>query len=229
MKTGVSIVAGLLAGILVAAGILAALVLVGPDPVGLRPTPAPTVVATALPSPSASLAIPSPSGSAGPSEPAPSGSATASIDPGAAFHIGQPAPPLSVLQVGGGQIDLATRRGKAIWLNFMQTTCPECIDEFPLMNGFSARHAANNLVAIAVDIREDEGPVATSASRLKATFPLGLDTDGKAQQAWGTYALPIHFWIDKDGIVRAGRLGGVGSDAVAAALAKFLPRVNVTP
>jgi hypothetical protein len=72
MKTGGAILAGLLAGVLVAAGVLAAFVFVGPDPIGLRPTPSPTVAATA-----------SPSASAGPSaSPAPSASAPAGSDAG---------------------------------------------------------------------------------------------------------------------------------------------------
>jgi cytochrome c biogenesis protein CcmG/thiol:disulfide interchange protein DsbE len=226
MKTGLTILAGLLAGFLVAAGVLAAFVFVGPDPVGLRPTPPPTLVppsASAAPSASSSASAGA-SGSAGPSASAgAAGSAGASADPGAAFHIGQPAPVLVVPQVGGGTI------GKPVWLNFMQTTCPECVDEFPLMNSFSTRYADQGLVVMAIDIREDEGTVASFAIRLKATFPLGLDGDGTAQQAWGTYALPIHFWIDKDGIVRDGALGGVGADAFAAGLRKILPGVTVTP
>jgi cytochrome c biogenesis protein CcmG, thiol:disulfide interchange protein DsbE len=224
MKTGVSIVAGLLAGVLVAVGILAAFVFVGPDPVGLRPTPVPTLIPSVEPSPSASVvaASASPSASADPG-------ASGSVDPGAAFHVGQPAPPLVVPQVGGGTINLASLRGQAVWLNFMQTTCPECIDEFPLMNGFKARYADNGLVVIAIDIKEDEGTVASFAERLRATFPLGLDLDGKAQQAWGTYALPIHFWIDKEGIVRAGALGGVGADQMVAGLETILPGVPITP
>ena len=47
MKTGVSILAGLIAGVLVAVGVLAAFVFVGPDPVGLRPTLAPTLLPSA--------------------------------------------------------------------------------------------------------------------------------------------------------------------------------------
>ncbi len=240
MKTGISILAGLLAGVLVAAGVLAAFVFVGPDPVGLRPTTAPTLVppsAAASPSigiqsPAPSAACGSPAASGGPSAgcvPAASDSPVPSADRGAAFHIGQPAPALVVPQVGGGTIDLANLRGKPVWLNFMQTTCPECVDEFPLMNGFAARYADTGLVVMAIDIREDEGLVASFADRLNARFPLGLDSDGKAQQAWGTYALPIHFWIDKTGIVRAGVLGGAGPDAFAAGLQKILPGVKVTP
>jgi len=242
MKTVLTILAGLLVGVLVAAGVLAAFVFVGPDPVGLRPTPAPTLVPPSAapspsPAPSAACASAAPVGSATPggsvgclpgSSPAPAPSA-ASADPGAAFHIGQPAPALVVPQLGGGTIDLSALRGKPVWLNFMQTTCPECVDEFPLMNGFSARYADKGLVVIAIDIREDEGTVASFATRLKATFPIGLDADGKAQQTWGTYALPIHFFIDKDGTVRAGALGGVGSDAFAANREKIMPGVKVTP
>ncbi|MBA2381557.1 MAG: redoxin domain-containing protein [Chloroflexi bacterium] len=225
MKTGVSILAGLLAGVLVAVGVLAAFVFVGPDPVGLRPTPAPTIVPSASAAPSSSIAAGSPVPSGSPAAPG----SSAGFDPGAAFRIGQPAPPLVVPQVGGGTIDLAKLKGQAVWLNFMQTTCPECVDEFPLMNSFKARYSGNGLVVIAIDIREDEGTVASFADRLKATFPLGLDTDGRAQQTWGAFALPIHFWIDKEGIVRDGALGGVDADVMAAALEKILPGVTVTP
>jgi cytochrome c biogenesis protein CcmG/thiol:disulfide interchange protein DsbE len=224
MKTGLSIVAGLLAGILVAAGVLAAFVFVGPDPVGLRPTPTPTLPAPPSASTVASPSV-APSAASSPSI-GPSGSADASQT---GFHIGEPAPALMVPQVGGGTIDLAALRGKAVWIEFITTPCPECVAEFPLMNGFKARYESKGLVVIAIDIREDEGTVATFAGRLKATFPFGLDADGTAQQAWGAYTLPIHFWIDTDGIVRDGARGGIGADAMAASLAKILPGVTVTP
>jgi cytochrome c biogenesis protein CcmG/thiol:disulfide interchange protein DsbE len=224
MKTGIAILAGLLAGVLVAAALLAAFVFVGPDPVGLRPTPSPTLSVT--PSPSSSVMPSASAASVGPSSsPSPSGSGTVQTG----FHVGEPAPPLVVPQLGGGTIDLAALRGKAVWVNFMQTTCPECVDEFPLMNSFKARYSDQGLVVIAVDIREDEGLVASFADRLKATFPIGLDTDAKAQDAWGTYALPVHFWIDKEGIVRAGAVGGIGADVMADGVRKILPGVNVTP
>jgi cytochrome c biogenesis protein CcmG/thiol:disulfide interchange protein DsbE len=222
MKTGIAILAGLLAGVLVAAGVLAAFVFVGPDPIGLRPTPSPTV--SAAPPPSASVG---PSASTASSAPAVSPSASGGAQTG--FHIGEPAPLLVVAQLGGGTIDLAALQGTAVWVNFMQTSCPECIDEFPLMNTFKSRYAEKGLVVIAIDVREDEGTVASFVNRLGATFPVGLDTDGKAQQAWGVVAMPIHFWIDREGIVRAGALGGIGADVMAENLTTILPGVTVTP
>jgi len=132
-------------------------------------------------------------------------------------------------QVGGGEIDLAKLRGKPVWVNFMATWCPSCQDELPAMAGFAARNEDTGLQVILVDVREDEAAVAAFAEGLGVTFPVGLDGDGAAQDAWGAYALPVHYWIDADGVVRDGALGGIGPDVMAAGLQTILPRVEVTP
>jgi len=228
MGPRLSVLAGLVAGVLVALAVLAGVILAVPptSPPSVAPSvSAPAVAESPSVAPSASV-VASPSGVASAS---PSSPASSSASGTANFHVGQAAPALSISQVGGGTIDLATLKGKPVWINFMQTTCPPCLDEFPIMNGFTTRYAANGLVVIAVDIREDEGTVAEFALRLNATFPLGLDAEGTAQQAWGAYGLPVHFWIDKSGIVRDGALGGIGPDVMARGVGAILPGVTVTP
>ena len=218
MRAILSIVAGLTVGVVVAGLLLGGLVAFTPGPVPPS-APAPSIaVATSTPSAAAASLAPSAR---------PSASATAS---GAPFHIGQPAPPLVVPQVGGGgTIDLASLKGQPVWVNFMATWCPSCKDEFPLMNGLAARYADKGLVVIAIDVQEDDAAVAAFAEGLGATFPLGLDSDGKAAVAWSALSLPVHFWIDKDGIVRDGALGGIGPDVMAKGLQTILPGVDVTP
>jgi hypothetical protein len=114
MRSAVTILAGLATGILLAIGILAALVFAGPDPVGLQPTPPPSFgpEASASPSPSPEPSAsaepspsPSPSGSSGPGG-SPSGSDASQIG----FEVREPAPALAVAQRGGGTIDLANLR-----------------------------------------------------------------------------------------------------------------------
>jgi thiol-disulfide isomerase/thioredoxin len=219
MWARLSIVAGLLVGIAVAALVLGGMVAFAPDPAP-RSTAAPSLaVATARPS-----VIPSVAPSL-----TPSASSSASAGSGAAFHVGEPAPALNVPQVGGGTIDLASLRGKPVWINFMATWCPPCEDEFPLMNGFAARYQSTGLVVIAIDVREEESAVAAFADQLDATFPLGLDADGTASARWDAVALPVHFWIDAQGVIRDGSLGGIGPDVMAAGLKTILPGVDVTP
>ena len=139
------------------------------------------------------------------------------------------APALVVPQVGGGTIDLRNLKGSPVWVNFMGTYCPPCLDEFPRMNGFLARYADDGLVIIAVDVKEDEGAVAAFAEQLNATFPLGLDSDGSVAARWDAVALPVHFWIDKDGVIRDGALGGIGPDIMARGLRTIMPGVDVQP
>ncbi len=212
----------LLGGIFVASLALVAVVALVPAPVR-PPGPTPYVAPSPTPSPSATI-TPVPSTP----EPSPSASAEPSASE-SAFGIGRPAPPLRVPGLGGGTIDLAELRGKPVWVNFMQTTCPACVDEFPPMNVLAIRHEEDGLVVLAIDIREDAATVRAFGDRLHATFPIGLDTDGAAQRAWGAFGLPVHFWIDREGIVRSGALGGIGRDVMAAGLGRILPGVTVTP
>jgi thiol-disulfide isomerase/thioredoxin len=218
MAARLPIVAGLVAGVAVGVLLFVAAVAFAPDP-GAPGTPS---------TPPASVAGGTPPGTLGPTA-GPTSAAPSSPATGGAFGVGEPAPPLSVPQVGGGTIDLANLRGQPVWVNFMATWCPSCVDEFPLMNGFAARYADEGLVVVAIDVKEDEGTVATFAEQLGAAFPLGLDLDGSAQRDWQAIALPVHFWVDADGIVRDGALGGIGADIMAAGLRTILPDVTVTP
>jgi thiol-disulfide isomerase/thioredoxin len=217
-----SILAGLVAGIATAVLVLGGILAFAPDPV---PT------ATPAPQPSLATAAPSPAPGASGAGATPVASApTASGDVAAMFMIGEPAPPLVVPQVGGGQIDLANLRGQPVWVNFMGTYCPPCVDEFPLMNGFAARYAEDGLVVLAIDVKEEEGVVAAFAEGLETTFPIGLDLDGSVADSWGAgAALPIHFWIDEEGIIRDGALGGIGPDIMARGVQSIMPDVTVTP
>ena len=218
MRGALSILAGLVLGVVAAGLLLGGIVAFAPEPVA-PPTPAP----------SAAVVLPTATPSSAPSQSAAASASAGAAPSGAAqFHIGQPAPPLSVPQVGGGTIDLASLKGQPVWVNFMTTDCPVCQTEFPQMNSYFTRYAPQGLVVIAVDVREDEGKVATFAENLGATFPLGLDADGSAQKAWGAGSLPVHFWIDKDGIIRDGAPGGIGSDYMNKALEKIMPGVHVT-
>ena len=214
-----SIAAGLMTGIVVAIVVLAALVALVPLPGGAVAVATPSAPAGVAPSP---IASPAPSNTAS----APLASPTLIVT---GFHIGQPAPALRIPQVGGGTVDLAALRGKPVWLYFMATWCPSCQEEVPAMGSFAARYAASGLVVVGVDVREDQGTVAAFADRLGAVFPIGLDAQGSAQSTWGAYALPTHFWIDKNGVIRYGALGGIGPDIMATGLRTILPGVTVTP
>ena len=174
LRSRLTVVAGLLSGAALAVAAIIAAVVLLPEPRPDDPTasasPSPTAGAAASPS------MASPASSGGSPQP----SVVASIG-GALFHIGEAAPPLRVQQVGGGEIDLAKLAGQPGWVNFMQTTCPPCVDEFAVMSGFAARYAETGLVRVAVDVRDAEGLVAAFAQSLNTKFPIGLHEDATTQ------------------------------------------------
>jgi peroxiredoxin len=223
------VLAGLLCGVITGLAVLALVVAFGPEPGIARgtvaPTPAPTtpLSTTAPPAPTPSLpARTSEPSSAPPTSPSPA----ASI---AVMHVGQPAPPLVVPQVGGGTIDLAALRGRPVWVMFLVASCTACLPELTAMNGFLERYSATDLVVLAISVRDDEGAVANVARGLGATLPFGLDLDGSTQQAWQATPLPAHYWIDRDAVVRQAATGILGAEAMARGLGTILPGTDVRP
>ena len=91
------------------------------------------------------------------------------------------------------------------------------------MNGFAARYADDGLVVLAIDVREDEGVVDAFARELNRRSRSASTRRAPPRPTWGRVALPVHFWIDADGIVRDGALGGIGPDIMAEGLQTILP------
>jgi len=233
MRSALVILLGLLLGVAVAVGAGAALysllpagaVVVSSAAPLTPPPPSPTPVpATPVPT-----ATPGASGSPGASV-TPSAAGSPTPAPSSVFPlVGKQAPRLVAPQVGGGQIDLAELRGKPVWVVFTGTYCPPCRDEYPLMNGFAARYAAAGLIVIGIHVKEDAAAVALFADSLNVIFPLGIDADGSRAAAWDAAALPVHYFIDAQGVVRDAALGGLGADQMARALGTILPGGDVRP
>jgi cytochrome c biogenesis protein CcmG/thiol:disulfide interchange protein DsbE len=142
--------------------------------------------------------------------------------------VGQTAPPLALTLLGGGTADLSAYRGRPVWVTFMASWCPACQDELPLMEAYHAQ-LGDQLPIVLVDVREDAATAASFAKSLKLDLPIALDTGGRAQRSWGAYALPIHYWIDASGVVRAVGYGGLAPPQLKASIQTVLPGALLKP
>jgi len=136
--------------------------------------------------------------------------------------IGQAAPPLHVTLTDGSLLDLADYAGQPMWINFMATWSPQSVDELPLMDRYQ-RDFEGYLHVFAVDVGEDRQTVRQYMNQLDVDLPVGVDEDGTAQAAWGTYALPVHVFIDANGVVQDIIYGGAPVDAWDQAIALIVP------
>ncbi len=218
MRTFIAIVIGLAVGAAAALGLAVAVYSLVPG------DPAPTAPPT--PTPAAVVDTPTPLQTP-PATDAPVPESSPSRSPSPFPLVGLPAPPMIATGLDGSTLDLAAYRGKPVWLVFTGTYCPPCRDEYPLMNGFAVRYADAGLVVLAVHVKEDAATVQPFVDELNVTFPVGLDEDGSRARAWDAVALPVHYWIDTEGVIRDAALGGLGPEQMARGLVTILPGVTV--
>jgi len=112
-----------------------------------------------------------------------------------------PAPMLRLRSLDGRVHDLSAMKGRVVVVNFWATWCPPCIEEMPTIQALWERTNERGLDVLAVNVGE---PVAAIEAFLnefepKLRFPILLDSDGEAFQAWKVRGLPKTFVVDKRG------------------------------
>ena len=115
----------------------------------------------------------------------------------------------------GGQLRMASFRGKPLLLNFWATWCPPCVEELPLLSRFYAENAAKGwqVLGLAVDQRD---PVNRFLARDPVTFPValaglaGVDLGKTLGNLSG--GLPFTVVFGSDGLVSQRKMGKVSPE-----------------
>lgn len=176
-----------------------------PSPVPPTLPPLPTLAVVSLP--------PSVQASAAP---------LASATPATGLAVGQKAPNLQVTLLDGSVMNTSDFLGTPMWINFMATWCPQCQDELPMMEDYSSQ-LGNEMNVLVVDVGEDPKAVKDFMKSLKFALTVGVDPDGTVQRQWGAYALPVHYWLDEQGIVRDVVYGGAPPEIFIQAITDVVP------
>jgi cytochrome c biogenesis protein CcmG, thiol:disulfide interchange protein DsbE len=223
----VGVLAALVVGIVVIALVLANIAATpAAAPTPGAPTAPPVATATLgptdSPSPSPSFPPPPTTTPAGSPAVSPDGEAEPTFPPRAGVMIGQPGPALELPTLDGEVLHIADYRGKPLWINFMATWCPQCRDELPMMERLN-EELGDQISMVVVDIGEDRQKVRQFMQSLEVSLPVALDEAGESQAAWGAYALPVHFWLDGEGVVTSILFGGAPPDVFASSIRTVLP------
>ncbi|GAB4565275.1 MAG: TlpA disulfide reductase family protein [Anaerolineae bacterium] len=124
------------------------------------------------------------------------------------------APEIQVPRLGGGELSLREMEGQIIVLNFWATWCPPCRAEMPALERVYEERSAEGLVVIGINQMEPEAQVQAFVEEFGLTFPIGLDLDGSVSQAYRARALPMTYFIDRQGTIRDIVVGGPMSEAL---------------
>ncbi len=117
--------------------------------------------------------------------------------------VGNPAPDFTLQTVDGQTVTLSELRGKPVILNFWASWCVPCREEFPLLVGAYQQYSQQGLQIVGV-IHDDGPQTATDfAKQYGATWPLVLDPNEVAWNAFHGSFVPVSYYIDRDGVIRA--------------------------
>jgi thiol-disulfide isomerase/thioredoxin len=118
---------------------------------------------------------------------------------------GSETPALALEDLQGTPHGLSDYRGKVVLVNFWATWCGPCVAEMPSLQKLRDRinegAAANRLEILAVNMAESPAKVSEFVKRLGVSFPVLLDRDEDAKDAWKIRVVPATFVVGRDGKV----------------------------
>ena len=156
----------------------------------------------------------------GPSEAKPGGVSAVNVAPGsgAAPKVGTAAQDFNATTVDGKKVSLSSYKGKPVWLTFGASWCAACQAEAPDIEAAYQKAKASGAVVLAISISEDSATVQEYGKRIGLTYPQVADPDTSIASAYRVNGIPAHFFIDKSGILRSTKSGGLNPETMDAAL-----------
>lgn len=117
------------------------------------------------------------------------------------------APTFTLKDLDGREVTLEDHRGKIVFLNFWATWCPPCRREMPSMEKLHSEFKDRGFTMLAVDLREEQAKVKAFKGKLKLSFSILLDADGKVGLMYAVRSIPTTYLIDREGYMVGGALG----------------------
>lgn len=123
-----------------------------------------------------------------------------------------PAPAFTLNTLSGAPLSLADYKGKkAVVLDFWATWCPNCQRDIPHLESFYEKYQ-DQVEVVGVDLQEDPAIVKAFVAKYGMTYPVVLDPQGVATQAYAARYTNYHILINKDGNI-VGTVPGDVSEA----------------
>ena len=123
--------------------------------------------------------------------------------------VGQPAPAVAGTTLDGAAFDLASLRGKPVVVNFWGPGCIPCRDEFPLLEGKQAEHAADGFTVVGVLTDDPVEPARDFVAQYGGDWQTVVDPDKAIKAAYRVAARPQTYFVDRSGVVRSIQIGEV--------------------
>ncbi|HHW82763.1 MAG TPA: TlpA family protein disulfide reductase [Actinomycetales bacterium] len=125
-------------------------------------------------------------------------------------EIGAPAPGFTATTLTGEEIQLSDLEGKPVWLIVNATWCTSCRAEIPDIQQIASSELGEEVEILSVYLGESAPVVADFSERLGLTYTSIPDPASTISQAYAVPAIPVHYFIDSEGVLRSIEIGSLG-------------------
>jgi peroxiredoxin len=132
----------------------------------------------------------------------------------------KPAPDFSLTTFDGASYSLAELRGRPVILFFWSSRCPACARAAPHVEAFHQAHTSEGLLVLGVAGFDSKKALKAKADSLGVTFPIAISAE--TGRSYGVRAIPMAFFINREGDLAASILGAQPKVKFEAALRKIL-------
>lgn len=129
-------------------------------------------------------------------------------------EVNYSAPELALTNLDGQAESLADYRDRVVLVNNWATWCPPCKAEIPTLDAYYQAHAAKGFVIIGIDAGETQEEVKTFVQSSSMSYPVWIDPQNKALEAFNNQSLPSSFVIDRSGTVRLAWVGEIDRETL---------------
>ena len=112
-----------------------------------------------------------------------------------------PAPDFTLTTLDGGQINLASLKGRVVVVNFWASWCGPCRQEAPVLERVWQQYKDKDVVIVGVAYTDTEKNAKAYLQQFGNTYPNGLDLGTKISEMYNIQGVPETFIIDKNGNV----------------------------
>jgi len=131
------------------------------------------------------------------------------------LKIGDPPPRFSLQDTEGRTVTApGAFAGNTVVVHFWADWCTYCLEEMPVLDKLYRQYRKQGLMVYAVNVGQGLDAARAYVSRVKITYPVLLDTDGRTAQAYGVLGLPRTFFIDRKGNIKYKLLGEASGETL---------------
>ena len=140
----------------------------------------------------------------------------------AQVKVGQAVPSFDTRLLDGKALAAQALKGKAVLVVFWATWCPTCRKELPELQALYEAHRGKGFEILALSIDADAFTVEEFWKDHDYPFPVAMRAPAHGQVFGPIKAIPALYLIDRKGVLRFARIGGIGKDKLEAQLLPLL-------